>query len=113
MADFLFSCSEDPNRLRLFRQGEEWHECFVVEFMLGANHYEHLYWGNLVDDKEARMIISSMLIMKDLPNSHDKWRRIKNKNHLSKINASPILQLAEDEIKRRTRDHMEHAKIEE
>ena len=98
MENFLFSNVEEPNRFRYFRLGKKWHECFVVEFMLGANHYEHLYWGNQDYVEEDRHVISSMLVMSVLPCSHDEWKIMDLDMEKKGFDFKPILSQAEDEI---------------
>lgn len=101
MKEFLFSGVENSNRLRLFRLGKEWHECFVVEFMLGANHYEHLYWGNQVYVEEDRHVISLMLIIAFLPDSHDEWKKVNLEKMQMGIDFKRILSQVENDIKNR------------
>ena len=99
--EFLFSNSQDPNRLRYFRLGEEWHESFVVEFMLGADRYEKLYWGDYVYVEESRRIISEMLTIAFLPDSHDEWKT-KDLSRIQKgIDFTPIVQQAENKINKK------------
>lgn len=104
MEEFLFSSVENSNRLRLFRLGKEWYECFVVEFMLGANHIEHIYWGNQVYVEEDRRVISSMLTIAFLPDSHDKWEKVNLEKMQKGIDFKPILNQVEDEINKRIID---------
>lgn len=102
MKDYLFSNAENPNRLRLFRLGEEWHDSFVAEFTLGTNDYEHLYWGNCVYVEEDRRVISSMLTMAFLPDSHDEWKENNIERIQIGIDFKPILCKIENEISKRT-----------
>ena len=101
MKEFLFSSVENSNRLRLFRLGKEWYECFVVEFTLGANHYEHLYWGNQVYVEEDRHVISLMLIIAFLPDSHDEWKKVNLEKMQMGIDFKRILSQVENDIKNR------------
>lgn len=96
--EFLFSNSRNPNLLRYFRLGEEWHESFVVEFTLDANCYGQLYWGNCVYVEEDRRIISEMLTIAFLPDSHDEWKKKNLELMESGIDFSLILKQAEKEI---------------
>jgi hypothetical protein len=99
MEDFLFSSNENPNRLRLFRLGKEWHECFVVEFTLSENHYEHLYWGNQVYVEKDRYVISLMLTIAFLPDSHDEWKKVNIEKMKIGIDFKTILSQVENDIK--------------
>ena len=102
MKEFLFSSVENSNRLRLFRLGKEWHECFVVEFMLGKNHYEHLYWGNQIYVEEDRHVISLMLIIAFLPDSRDEWKKENLEKMQMVTDINHILNQVENEISKRT-----------
>lgn len=102
MEELLFSSKENANRLRLFRLGKEWQECFVVEFMLGSDHYDSLYWGNKVYTEDDRNVISAMLIMAFLPDSHDDWQMINYVKMRKGLNLVTILDQVEDEISKRT-----------
>ena len=100
--EFLFSNSQTPNLLRYFRLGEEWHESFVIEFTLGTDHYEKLYWGDHIYVEESRCIISEMLTIAFLPDPHDKWKKENIDMILKGIDLTPILHHVENEIKLRT-----------
>lgn len=100
MEDFLFSSVDNPARFRFFRLGKEWHECFVVEFMLGANHYEHLYWGNKVYVEEDRHVISLMLTIAFLPDSHDEWKKENIEKMQIGIDLKTILSQVEIDLKK-------------
>lgn len=102
MENFLFSSVENSSRLRLFRLGKEWHDCFVVEFTIGANHYEHLYWGNHVYVEVDRHVISLMLTIAFLPDSRDKWKKENFENMQMGIDFKHILNQVENEISKRT-----------
>lgn len=96
MENVLFSNSEKSNLFRYFRLGEDWPECFVVEFIIGEDHYEHLYWGNNSYVENDRAIISELLTITYLPDSMDKWKKEKLERFQSRI--ENIIKKAENEI---------------
>ena len=96
MENELFCNSENPNLFRYFRLGENWHDCFVVEFMLDKDCYDNLYWGNYNYVERDRSVISKMLTIKYLPDPRDEWK-IENLNKFqSRI--EKILTLSENKI---------------
>lgn len=100
MGNYLFVNSEDPNLFRYFRFGEKWNECFIIEFKLGADHYEQLYWGDNSYNQKSRPAISELISIAFLPDKFDKWKKRDLEIFQKGICIDNIIKQAENEIKK-------------
>jgi len=104
MNNYLF-CNSKKKLFRYFTLGQDWHECYVVEFMQDANQYINLYWGNYEYVEKDRRIISEMLTISFLPDPKDEWLIICKENKTAPKNLDVIIKEAEKEIEKQIKEY--------